>query len=123
MTRKRYIVEIGTGIDLHGGDVTNAAIKAIKDAISRNCLCGLFDIVGITGPGEMHVEVKIACPYPENINEQEVLKAVPFGSANLEVTPGGLTVRGLSLPQLGEGDTIVVAIAALTVYVESGHLP
>lgn len=120
MTRKRYIVEIGTGIDLHGGDVTNAAIKAIKDAVSHSCLCGLFDIVGITGPEQMHVEVKVACPYPEKINEQEVRKAVPFGSTSLEVAPGGLTVRGLSVPQLGEGDTIVVAVAALTVYIDVG---
>jgi hypothetical protein len=32
---------------------------------------------------------------------------------------GGLTVRGLSLPELGEGETIVVAVAALTVYVNT----
>ena len=120
MARKRYIVEIGTGIDLHGGDVTQAAAKAIKDAISHSCLCGLFDIVGVTSPDQMHIDVKVACPYPERIDAQEVLKAVPLGSATLEVVPGGLTVRGLAVPQLGEGDTIVVAIAALTVYVEAG---
>ena len=115
---KRYIVEIGTGMDLHGGDVTNAAQKAIKDAVSHSCLCGLFDIIGLTDPNQMHVEVKIACPYPERLNHQEVLKAVPFGSTKLEVVEGGLSVRGLHVPELGEGDTIVVAVAALTVYVD-----
>lgn len=115
---KRYIVEIGTGMDMHGGDVTNAAQKAVKDAVSHSCLCGLFDIIGLTDPNQMHVEVKVACPYPERLNHQEVLKAVPFGSKKLEAVQGGLSVRGLHVPELGEGDTIVVAVAALTVYVD-----
>ncbi|WP_034631412.1 Lin0512 family protein [Desulfotruncus alcoholivorax] len=37
---KRYIIEFGTGIDFHGQDVTGAARKAVKDAISHACLCG-----------------------------------------------------------------------------------
>jgi uncharacterized protein (TIGR02058 family) len=119
MNRQRFIVEIGTGADLHGGDVTKAAQKAIKDAVSHSCLCGLFDIVGINNPNQMHIEVKIACPYPDKLDKNEVLKAVPFGSAQLEAVQGGLTVRGLDLPELGEGDTIVVAVAALTVYINS----
>lgn len=117
MAFKRYIVEIGTGMDFHGGDVTNAAQKAVKDAVSHSCLCGLFDIIGIQNPNEMHIEVKIACPYPEKINRQKVLSAVPFGSTELQLVEGGLAVRGLELPDLGDGDTIVVAVAALTVYV------
>lgn len=118
MALKRFVVEIGTGADLHGGDVTKAAQRAIKDAVSRSCLCGLFEIVGMTDPNQMHIEVKVGCPHPERINREEVLKAVPFGSTRLEVVPGGLTVRGLELPELGEGDNIVVAVAALTVYVD-----
>jgi uncharacterized protein (TIGR02058 family) len=118
LSLKRYIIEIGTGIDMHGGDVTNAAQKAIKDAVSNSCLCGLFDIVGISDPNQMHVHVKIACPYPERLNREEIMKAVPFGSTQLEVEEGGLTVRGLNLPLLGDGDTIVVAVAALTVYID-----
>ncbi|MGI6488663.1 MAG: hypothetical protein GX964_06095 [Syntrophomonadaceae bacterium] len=117
VAQKRFIVEIGTGADLHGGDVTKAAQKAIKDAVSHSCLCGLFDIMGMENPNEMHVEVKVACPHPEKLVQEEVLKAVPFGTTSLEVVEGGLAVRGLELPELGEGDTIVVALAALTVYV------
>lgn len=118
MALKRFIVEIGTGADLHGGDVTKAAQRAIKDAISHSCLCGLMDIIGLKSPNEMQIEVKIGCPHPDQIDRGEVLKAVPFGTASLEVNEGGLSVRGLALPELGEGDTIVVAVAALTVYVE-----
>ncbi|MDR3589235.1 MAG: Lin0512 family protein [Negativicutes bacterium] len=118
MGRKRYIVEIGTGADLHGGDVTKAAQRAVKDAVSRSCLCGLFDILGIDSPHRMYVEVKLGCPQPEMIREAEVLAMIPFGTASLEVAAGGLAVRGLALPELGAGDTIVIAVAAVTVYVD-----
>lgn len=119
MSRRRYVVELGMGADLHGGDATKAAQRAVKDAVSRSCLCGLVDILGISDPAAMHVEVKLGCPQPDAVNGPEVLKMIPFGSASLEVVPGGLAVRGLRLPALGEGDTIVIAVAALTVYVEA----
>ena len=32
------------GIDQHGQDPTNAARKAVEDAISRSCLCGLVEV-------------------------------------------------------------------------------
>lgn len=118
MVRKRYVVEIGTGADLHGGDVTKAALRAVKDAISRSCLCGLFDILGIDNPNRMHVAIKVGTPFPELIRKAEVLEMVPFGTKELEVVDGGLGVRGLELAELGAGDTIVVAVAALTVYID-----
>lgn len=118
MGLKRYVVEIGTGADLHGGDVTKAAQRAVKDAISRSCLCGMFDILGIDSPQQMHVAVKLGVPHPEQIRKSEVLEMVPFGTTELEVVTGGLAVRGLDLPELGSGDTIVIAVAALTVYVD-----
>ena len=118
MGRKRYVVEIGTGADLHGGDVTKAAQRAVKDAISRSCLCGLFDILGIDNPNRMHVAIKVGTPHPELIREDEVLEMVPFGTKELETVAGGLGVRGLELAALGSGDTIVVAVAALTVYID-----
>lgn len=118
MGLKRYIVEYGTGADLHGGDVTKAARRAVKDAVSQSCLCGLVDIFHLDNPDKMHVEVKIGCPQPERLAGGEVLEAVPFGSKTLEAVEGGLSVRGLALPALGAGDTIVIAVAALTVYID-----
>lgn len=118
MKRKRFIVEIGMGADLHGGNVTKAAQRAVKDAVSRSCLCGLFDLAEIRSPDQMHVEVKIGCPKPEEVKLDEVKGAVPFGSVTVEAVLGGIDVKGLHLPALGEGDTIMVAVAALTVYVE-----
>lgn len=118
MARKRFIVELGYGTDLHGGDMTRAARRAVRDAVSRNCLCGLFEMCDIRDPHLMHVSVKIACPKPEEIRKDDVLSEIPFGGRELEVVSGGLSVRGLELPELGEGDHIVVAVAALTVSVD-----
>lgn len=119
MGRKRFIIEFGTGADLHGENVTKAAQKAIKDAISHSCLCGLFDIMGISDPDEMEIEAKVGCPYPERVNAEEVVKTIPFGTVHLEIVQGGLAVPGLKLPLLAESDTIVIAVAALTVYIDA----
>ncbi|MEN6411713.1 MAG: Lin0512 family protein [Veillonellales bacterium] len=118
MKRKRYIIEMGMGADLHGGNVTKAAQRAVKDAMSRSCLCGLFDIIGIQDPNQMQVEVKIGCPQPEKVNVDEVRGIVPFGTVTVETVLGGVEVKGLHLPALGEGDDIVAAVAALTVYID-----
>ncbi|MEL7647905.1 MAG: Lin0512 family protein [Sedimentibacter sp.] len=114
---KRYVVEIGVGTDMHGGDLTKAAVKAVKDATSRSCLCGIEDVLG-KSPLGMHVHVKIGCSNPEKIDKETVLKAVPVGTGEIEVVQGGLGVRGLEVPAFGDGNTIEVVVAALTVYIE-----
>lgn len=119
MAMKRYVVELGFGADLHGGSATKAAQRAVKDAVSRSCLCGLFEIAGMKDPAAMHVKVRIGCPKPGEVDQKEVLAVIPFGSRELEVVEGGLTTTGLEVPSLGSGDTIFAAVAALTVYVDT----
>ena len=87
--------------------------------MSRSCLCGLFDIAGIRDPNEMSVDIRIGCPCPEKLDLDDVKKMVPFGTVTAEAVAGGLDVKGLYLAALGEGDTIVVAVASLTVYVDT----
>ena len=36
MERKRYLIEIGTGVDMHGGDMTGAALKAVNAQYCSN---------------------------------------------------------------------------------------
>ena len=38
MAAKRVILEMGTGNDLHGGDYTKAAVRAVQDAIHHSSL-------------------------------------------------------------------------------------
>lgn len=44
MSLKKFIVEMGMGIDQHGQDLTNAAPKAVGDAIPGKCLWGLVEV-------------------------------------------------------------------------------
>jgi uncharacterized protein (TIGR02058 family) len=118
MARKRFIVELGTGADLHGEDVTEAACRAVKDGISSNCLCGLLEIVGLEDPDQMEVEVLVGTPKPEEVDLEKVKGMLPFGRVNVSSVTGGLTARGLCVPQLApDCDQIVVANAAVTVFV------
>ena len=124
MVEPRFINQIGTGVDQHGhnGDCTNAAIKAIKNAISNNCLCGLKEICNLTEPTDlirMMVQVKIGAPYPESIDEKKVLKAIPFGEKSIEVVKGGLITEGIMIKELGDtSNQIIVCNAAVTVSVK-----
>ncbi len=117
----RFIVQIGSGVDQHGhnDDCTNAAIKAIKNAISNNCLTGLLEICGLKEPKDLQkmvVHVKIGVPYPDNINEENLLKAIPFGTKSIEIEKGGLVAKGIMIKELDDSsDKIIVCNAAVTV--------
>ena len=68
----------------------------------------------------MIVHVKIGAPYPENIDEKEVLKAIPFGEKTIEVVKGGLLTEGVMIKELGDiSDQIIICNAAVTVSVKS----
>lgn len=114
---KRYIVELGMGADIHGGDITKAAIRAVRDATSKSCLSGIVEILK-KSPQDMHVNVKIGCTNPEKVDKNAVLKAVPIGEKDIEVVQGGLGACGLEVPMFGGGNTIEVVVAALTVTID-----
>ena len=119
----RFITQIGMGVDQHGhnDDCTDAAINAIKNAISNNCLTGLKEICGLKEPKDLKrlkVHVKIGIPYPENIDKKKVLSGIPFGEKSIEVVKGGLVTHGIMLKELGDSsDRIIICNAAVKVSV------
>ena len=119
MAGKRFIVEIGTGIDLHGEDATKAACRAVRDAVSRSCLCGIVEIMGIQDLYALDVEIVVAVPQPQNVDLDQVMAEVPIGRKTARAVEGGMTVKGLCVAQFAaDFDQIVVANAAITVLVE-----
>ena len=120
--KRRFVIEMGTGIDLHGRDVTKAAARAVGDAISRSCLCGLVEVVGLTDLNAMHVDILIGVPHPERVEEETVMAVVPFGVKRLKVVAGGLEAPGLFVPELGEDAWITMANAVVTVWVEQAEM-
>lgn len=119
MERKRYLIEIGTGVDMHGGDVTNAALKAIKNAMSHCCMAGVREIHG-AGPENLALRIKVCCPRPEELDLEVLRQPVGFYD-DVEIVPaeGGASEKGLRVAEMGEGDTLVVVVAIITVYLKN----
>ena len=116
---RRFVIELGWGSDLHGQDVTKASKKAVKDAISRSCLCGLSEVLGMVDFNNIRVNVSVATPYPEQVNKEAVLSVLPFGQKYIEVKEGGMETPGMLVKALGDKvDSIVVANAVVEVLVE-----
>lgn len=119
MAKKRFVVEVGTGVDLHGENVTETACKAVRDAISRSCLSGLVEILGLGSMESVEIDILVACPNPERVDLEKVKEVVPIGRKTVRAVLGGLQAQGLCVARFGPGcDQIVMANAALTVYVD-----
>lgn len=111
MTERRIITELGAGADLHGRDMTKAAIRAVEDAMRHSSL-SLFRTLSLD-PKSMRVELRIGAPAPEEVDRERVAAVLPYGAVEVIVEAGGLTAEGMG----GPGDTILVA-AAVTAYVD-----
>lgn len=114
---KRYVIEFGLGADFHGQDVNRAAEKAVTDAVSRSCLCGLKEILELKDmDNEVSVNVTLAVSDPEKIDVERIKKCLPIGRKNVIAIKGGLKVSGLYYPVFGDiDDSIEVAIACIEV--------
>ena len=120
MTQKRFIVETGSGVDLHGEDVTEAACRAVRDAIGGSCLCGLQEVLELKAIDQVEVEILIASPKPDEVDLDRVKKLVPMKCSDITSVYGGIQVRGLLVPQFApDRDQIVMANAAVTVFITS----
>ncbi|HAL47607.1 MAG TPA: hypothetical protein DCP37_07605 [Dehalococcoidia bacterium] len=110
MPLKPAILELGTGVSLHGRSHTEAAQRAVWDAIHHGSILfvGLFDQETAES---MVVEVTVAVPEPDQVDHQVVLSALPYGGPTLRVVQGGMAVEGRE----GSGDWTIMANAAVIV--------
>ncbi len=116
---KRYLVEYGTGADLHGMDVMEAAQRAVRDAVSHCCMCGLVETLGLKDlKKEMRISMKIAAPDPEHIDPEPLKKLLIADDVDVEVVQGGMLLGGIHVDEFGAGDQIMIVLAGLTVYVK-----
>ena len=108
MTLKRVMLEMGAGNDLHGGNYTKAALRAVQDALHHSSLG--FSRALSTDIETMHVHVIIGVQNPKAADAQLVRESLPHGQVSVEVKRGGLDV-----PDDFTGDVAVVASAAVIV--------
>ena len=66
MPLKRFILEMGAGNDLHGGDYTKAALRAVQDALHHSSLAFIRSL-GLSAK-EMQVEVTIGVQEPAKVD-------------------------------------------------------
>ena len=111
MATKRVILEMGAGNDLHGGDYTKAAIRAVEDAIHHSSLSMIRTLAVETST--MQVNVTIGVQQPEQVDADAVKKVLPVGMVSIKVKKGGLDV-----PDEEAGDLAVIASAAVEVRLE-----
>ncbi|MEM7060756.1 MAG: Lin0512 family protein [Pseudomonadota bacterium] len=108
---KRVILEMGTGNDLHGGDYTKAAKRAVQDALHHSSLA-LFKNLGID-PNSMQIELTLAAQEPDRIDLNEVAATLPYGTVTPRAVKGGLNV-----PDPIHGDVAVIVNAGVLVKLE-----
>ena len=111
MAKKRVILEMGAGNDLHGGDYTKAARRAVDDALHHSSLTMLHTL-GVGADG-MYVDVTIGVQKPDQIDKEAVQAALPYGTVTVNVVKGGLDI-----PDEALGDVAVIASAAIVVRLE-----
>jgi uncharacterized protein (TIGR02058 family) len=109
MTETAYVYEFGMGVDLHGGDVTKAASRAVFDALRHSSLPLLREIQ--SRGGTMLVEVTVAVPDPAGVDLEVVKRELPHGEIRVHAVSGGLRVPG---------SETIIACAAIAV---SGRYP
>lgn len=109
MTKKRVILEMGAGNDLHGGDYTKAALRAVDDALHHSSLT-MIRTLGVDPSTGMFVDVTIGVQEPDKVNREAIQAALPYGTVTVNVIKGGLDV-----PDEAIGDVAVIASAAIVV--------
>jgi uncharacterized protein (TIGR02058 family) len=108
MPLKRIILEMGAGNDLHGGDYTKAALRAVQDALHHSSLAFIRSL-GLNSK-EMQVEVTIGVQHPEKVDTAAVKASLPHGQVTVKAVKGGLDV-----PAAEGHDLAVIASAAVAV--------
>jgi uncharacterized protein (TIGR02058 family) len=107
-TLKRVILEMGSGNDLHGGDYTKAALRAVQDALHHSSLSMLRALQ--VPPADMVVAVTIGVQRPERVDLDRVKASLPYGQVTARAVKGGLDILDPA-----KDDPAVVASAAIVV--------
>ena len=126
MNYQKYILELGTGVDLHGGDETKAASKAVKDAVSHSSMVGIGSLFKLKNFKQMSdalmVDVTIATPNPEKVDREAVLKTLPEGNRRINVIKGGMQWPDPSTNSDSRSHGIVMTNAVIMVLIDVDKL-
>ncbi|MEO0388609.1 MAG: Lin0512 family protein [Pseudomonadota bacterium] len=101
------LIEYGQGSSLRQQDYTQAAVRAVENALWRNSI----DLAGVFGVDRaaMRIRAEIGVQNPSAVDPDKVAAIFPYGTVAVSVVPGGLDI-----PK-PDGGVTVLALAALHV--------
>ncbi|MCT2537857.1 Lin0512 family protein [Aquibacillus koreensis] len=107
-------VQTGTGTDVHGQDITKAAVRAVEDAIYSNSMPGIEKALPNGSLGNMEVNVRLAVPLDrEQVDTQVIKQMIPDGNVQVEVTEGGMaTSSGIILKKENDDNDLMYIVNA-----------
>ncbi|XP_062160766.1 uncharacterized protein LOC133867996 [Alnus glutinosa] len=118
---KLLFVEMGVGYDQHGQDITAAAMRACRDAISSNSIPAFRrgSIPGVTFD-QMKLQIKLGVPnsLQQSLDIERVKSVFPYGKiVKFEVVDGGLICSsGVHVEEMGDkNDDCYIVNAAVYV--------
>lgn len=109
--KKRMLTEMGMGTSLRRQDYTEAAVRAVKDALWHNSI-NLAELFG-RDKSEMLIDLEIGVQQPDRVATEALAVVFPYGQVTISVAKGGLDV-----PRADGGLPTVIANAAISVSFE-----
>ena len=108
MALKRLLTEFGMGSSLRRQDYTEAASRAVRDALWHNSI-NLAELYG-KDKSEMQITVEIGVQKPDDIQADTIRALFPYGQVEVLARKGGLDV-----PRSDGGKPTVIANVAISV--------
>ncbi|MFD0711535.1 Lin0512 family protein [Paenibacillus sp. GCM10027626] len=112
--KKIFFIQLGMGADLHGQNVTKAAVRAVQNAIHHNSMPILPDVLPEGKLHNMKVNVRLAVPCDHDELDLDAIRAVlPYGEVTIEVLDGGMiTTSGIVLPDKQDKNDLIYIVNA-----------
>lgn len=107
MPKTRLLTEFGQGASLRRQDYTEAATRAVKDALWHNSI-NIAELFG-KDKEEMQIDVEVGIQHPDKLDPAPLKAIFPYGQINITATKGGLDV-----PR-PDGHPTVIANVAISV--------
>ncbi|AKU13369.1 hypothetical protein AzCIB_3476 [Azoarcus sp. CIB] len=116
MAKTRMAVQFGMGTSIRSQDYTQAAARAIRDALWHNSL-NIASAFGFPKE-EMLIDVEIGIQKPEAVDIAPLLEVFPYGKPSIKVVRGGLDIPKHD----GTGVTVIANAAVIVSFdLEPGH--
>ncbi len=108
MAKARLLTEFGQGTSLRRQDYTEAAIRAVKDALWHNSI-NLAELFGRERT-DMIIDVEIGAGQPDQVDIEKVKEVFPYGQLSVTAREGGLDV-----PRTDGNPPNVIVVVAISV--------